>query len=92
MVRILWISNAKSLGYLSSRYINSQRKDTQGIPFLKKKNGSGIAQSDFDKDVFTKTVHNQVPLLGRSAPIMDEIVNTKEGVTKVLKGLNPSKA
>ena len=47
------------------RYINSQRKDTQGIPPLKKKNGSGIAQSDFEKaeefngqftDVFTKTV------------------------------------
>ena len=26
-------------------YINSQRKDTQGIPPLKKRNGSGIAQS-----------------------------------------------
>ena len=83
------------------RYINSQRKDTQGIPPLKKKNGSGIAQSDFEKaeefngqftDVFTKTVHTQVPLLDRSAPFMDEIVVTKEGVTKLLKGLNPSKA
>ena len=29
--------------------IDSQRKDTQGIPHLKKKNGSGIAQSDFEK-------------------------------------------
>ena len=83
------------------RYINSQSKDTQGIPPLKKKNGSGIAQSDFEKaeefngqftDVFTKTVHTQVPLLDRSAPFMDEIVVTKEGVTKLLKGLNPSKA
>ena len=27
-----------------------------------------------------------------SAPFMDEIVVTKEGVTKLLKGLNPSKA
>ena len=43
-------------------------------------------------DVFTKTVHTQVPLLDRSAPSMDEIVVTKEGVTKLLKGLNPSKA
>ena len=43
-------------------------------------------------DVFTKTVHTQVPLLDRSAPFMDEIVVTKEGVTKLLKGLNPSKA
>ena len=83
------------------RYINSQRKDTQGISPLKKKIGSGIAQSDFEKaeefngqftDVFTKTVHNQVPLLDRSAPFMDEIVVTNEGVTKLLKGLNPSKA
>ena len=66
---------------------------------LKKKNGSGIAQSDFKNaeefngqftDVFTKTVHNQVPLLDRSAPFMDEIVVTKEGVSKLLKGLNPS--
>ena len=68
---------------------------------MKKKNGSGIAQSDFEKaeefngqftDVFTKTVHTQVPLLDRSVPFMDEIVVKKEGVTKLLKGLNPSKA
>ena len=68
---------------------------------MKKKNGSGIAQSDFEKaeefngqftDVFTKMVHNQVPLLDRFAPFMDEIVVTKEGVTKLLKGLDPSKA
>ena len=63
------------------RYINSQKKDTQGIP--PSKNGSGIAQSDFEKaeefngqftDVFTKPVHNQVPLLVRSAPFMDELL------------------
>ena len=71
---------------------------------MKKKNGSSIAQSDFEKaekingqftDVFTKTVHNQVPLLDRSTPFMDEIVVAKEGVkgvTKLLKGLNPFKA
>ena len=68
---------------------------------MKKKNGSGIAQSDFEKaeefngqftDVFSKTVHKQVPLLDRSAPFMDEIDITKEGVTKLLKGLIPSKA
>ena len=29
------------------RYINSQKKDNQGIPPLKKRNGSGIAQSEF---------------------------------------------
>ena len=31
------------------RYINSQKKETQGIPPLKKRNGSGIAQSEFEK-------------------------------------------
>ena len=83
------------------RYINSQKKDTQGIPPLKKWNGSGVAQSEFENadefngqftDVFTKTEHNQVPLLDRSVPFMEEIVVTKEGVTKLIKGLNPSKA
>ena len=83
------------------RYINSQTKDTQGIPPLKKRQGSGLAQSDFEKasefngqftDVFTKSEHSQVPLLDRSAPFMEDIVVTKEGVTKLLKGLNPSKA
>ena len=82
------------------RYINSQKKDTQGIPPLKKRYGDGVAQSDVEKadefngqftDVFTKTEHSQVPLLDRSAPFMEEIVVTKEGVTKLLKGLNPSK-
>ena len=33
------------------RHINSQKKDTQGIPPLKKGNGSGIAQSEFEKAV-----------------------------------------
>ena len=36
--------------------------------------------------------HSQVPLLDRSAPFMEDIVVTKKGVTKLLKGLNPSKA
>ena len=49
------------------RYINSQKKDVQGIPPLKKRNGSGLAESDFEKagefngqftDVFTKTEHS----------------------------------
>ena len=69
-------------------------KDTQGIPPLKKRNGGGVAQSEFEKadefngqltDVFTKTEHNQVPLLDRSAPFMEEIAVTKEGITKLLK-------
>ena len=44
------------------RYINSQKKDAQGIPPLKKKNGGGIAQSNFEKaadtDVFTKSEYS----------------------------------
>ena len=68
---------------------------------MKKRQGSGLAQSDFEKasefngqftDVFTKSEHSQVPLLDRSAPFMEDIIVTKEGVTKLLKGLNPSKA
>ena len=75
-------------------------KKTPKVPPLKGRNGSAVAQSEFEKadelnaqftEVFTKTEHNQVPLLDRSAPFMEENV-TKEGVTKLLKGLNPSKA
>ena len=83
------------------RYINSQKKDTRAIAPLKKRQGGGLAQSDLEKasgfngqftDVFTKSEHSQVPLLDRSDPFMKDIVVTKEGVTKLLKGLNPSKA
>ena len=83
------------------RYINSQKKDTQGIPPLKRKNGKGVAQSNLEKveefngqftDVFNKNEHTQVPLLDRSAPFMNDIVISKDGVIKLLKGLNPSKA
>ena len=30
------------------RYISCQKKDTQGIPPLKRKNGKGVAQSDLE--------------------------------------------
>ena len=43
-------------------------------------------------DVFNKNNHSEVPFLSRSAPFMDDIVVSKEGVTKLLKGLNSSKA
>ena len=83
------------------RYINSQKKDTQGIPSLKRKNGKGVAQSDLEKgeefngqftDVFNKNEHTQVPLLDRSAPFMNNIAVSKDGVIKLFEGLNPSKA
>ena len=80
-------------------YINSQKKDIQGIPPLKRKNGKGVAQSDLKKaeefsgqvtDVFNKNEHTQVPLQDRSAPFMNDIAVSKDGVIKLLKGLNPS--
>ena len=83
------------------RYINTQKKGAQGISPLKKRNGGGVAQSESERaaeingqftDVFTKSEYSQVPLLDRSAPFMEDIVVSKEGVTKLLKGLNPSKA
>ena len=43
-------------------------------------------------DVFNKNEHTQVPLVDRSAPFMNDIVISKEGVIKLLKGLNPSRA
>ena len=83
------------------RYINSQTKDTQGIPPLKRKNRKAVAQSDREKaeefngqftDVFNKNEHTQVPLLDRSSPFMNDIAVSKDGVIKLLKGLNPPKA
>ena len=74
------------------RYIYSQKKDTQGIPPLKRRNGSGLAESELEQaeefngqftDVFNKNC---------SAPFLKEIHVSAEGVTKLLKGLNPSKA
>ena len=83
------------------QYINSQKKDIQSILPLKRKNGKGVVQSDLEKaeefngqftDVFNKNEHTQVLLLDRSAPFMKDIAVSKDGVIKLLKGLNPSKA
>ena len=69
------------------RYINSQKKDAQGIPPLKKRNESGVAQSESVKAaefngqftyVFSKSEHNQVPLMDRPVPLIEDIVVTKE--------------
>ena len=82
-------------------FFNSQKKDTQGIPPLKRKNGKAVAQSDLEKaeefndqftDVFNKNEHTQVPHLDRSAPFMDDIVVSKDELIKLLKSLNLSKA
>ena len=83
------------------RYINSQKKDTQGITPLKRKNGKGVAQSDLEKaeefngqftDMFNKNEHTQGPLLGRSAPFMNDIAVSKDGVIKLFKDFKPSRA
>ena len=83
------------------RYINSQKEDNQGIPPLKRRRRTGITASEIKQaeefngqfmDVFNKSDLCEVPFLGRLAPFMDDIVVSNEGVTKLLKGLNPSKA
>ena len=83
------------------RYINSQKKDNQDIPPFKRRGGAGITASEIEQaeefngqftDVFNNSDHIEVPFLSRSAPFMDDIVVSNEGVTKLLKGLNPSKA
>ena len=76
-------------------------RQTPGTSTPEKEKWKWVAQSDLEKadefnghftDVFNKNEHTQVPLLNRSAPFMDDIVVSKDGVTKLLKGLNPSKA
>ena len=42
--------------------------------------------------MFNNSDHSEVAFLSRSAPFMDYIVVSNEDVTKLLKGLNPSKA
>ena len=41
--------------------------------------------------MFNKNDHTQAPLLDRSASFMNDIIVSKDGVIKLLKGLNPSK-
>ena len=98
----MWITLLVILSHTPATSIGApivRKKDTQGIPPLKRKNGKGVAQSDPEKaeefngqftDVFNK--NTQAPLLYRFAPFMDDIVVSKDGVIKLLKGLNPSQA
>ena len=83
------------------RYINGQKKDTQGIPPLKRRKDNGVAESELEQadefnsqftELFSKNEHSQVPLPDRLAPFMNDIVVSAVGVTKLLKGLKPSKA
>ena len=83
------------------QYINGKKKDTQGIPPLKRRNGNSFAELELEQadefngqftDVFNKSEHRHVRLPNRSASFMNDIVVSAAGVTKLLKGLNPSKA
>ena len=83
------------------RYINSQKKDNQGILSLKRRGGTGITASEIEQaeefngqftDLINKSDHSEVPFLSKSSPLIDDSVVSNEGVTKLLKGLNPSKA
>ena len=80
------------------RYTNSQRKDIQGIPPLKRRNGSDLAESETERaeefngqflDVISKTSESRSLYL-RSQPMSD--IHVSNGVIKRMKGLNPSKA
>ena len=68
---------------------------------LKRRGETGITASEIEQaeefngqftDVFNKNDHSEVPFLSRLVPFMDNIVVSNEGVTKLLKGLNPSEA
>ena len=58
-------------------------------PNLRRQKNLMVSSRMFSLKVNT---NRPVPLMDRSAPFMHDIVVTKEGVTKLLKGLNPSKA
>ena len=79
----------------------SIRKDNQDIPPLKRRNGSGLGESETEQaeefhgqftDVFSKTSESEVPLFEKSAPPISDIHISNEGVIKMMKGLNPLKA
>ena len=78
-------------------YQQSEKRQSRS---LKRRGGNGITDSEIEQaeefngqftDVFNKNEHSEVPFLSRSTPFMDDIVISKAGVTKFLKGLNPSK-
>ena len=75
------------------RCINSQKKDAQGFPPLKRKNGKGVAQSDFEKaEDFRMCSIKMNTTRSRFWIGLNDIDVSKDGVITLLKGLNPSKA
>ena len=95
----LYVNNL--VGYVKANprnfcwYIGGQKKDNQ------RRGGTGITTSEIEQaeefngqftDVFNKSDNSEVPFLSRSTPLIDDIVVSNEAVTKLLKGLNTSKA
>ena len=75
------------------RYINSQKKDRQGIPLLKKCGGKGAAESDseraeeqighFNDHEFNKSKNKEVPFTGRLAPFHGKYCGVIKGSDQV---------
>ena len=83
------------------RYINSQKKNAKGIPPLKKRNGSGVAQSDFVKASELMVCSQMCTLklnIARSLFWIDQphswrtLLLLRKVLQNSLKVLNPSKA
>ena len=81
-------------------YVKKQRKDSVGIPPLKENDRlvsdshskASILNRQY-QSVFTKENLKDMPNKGESPfPLMQELLITKEGVIKLLKGINASKA
>ena len=76
------------------RYTNNQRKDNQGNPPLKRRYGSGLAESETEQaeefngqftEVFSKSSESEVPLLEKSVPPVSDIHVSNEGVIHMLR-------
>ena len=81
------------------KYINNQKADKQGIPPLVRKDNTQ-AESDLERaealnaqftSVFTETKYESVPIKMPQQKMPDLHIE-KQGVTKILKSLNTSKA
>ena len=100
-MQITWSATLRQILETSIGTSIVRKKKHQGIPPLKRSGGTGITASEIEQaeefngqftDVFNKSDNSEVPYLSRSAPFKDDIVVSDEGVTKLLKSLNPSKA
>ena len=69
-------------------YINSQKKDNEGIAPLKRREGTGITASETEKaeefnrqftDVFNKNDHSEVSILSRPISLMTWLFQMKLG-------------